>query len=369
MKMNNKLITAFFALALSVSAFLMPMTAYAAGDSQAPTVTAELSGDMLHIEAKDNDSGVESIYVDNNRFNYLVDGGIDVNARDNHGNAEYISVYAVDFAGNKSASVRIKNPYYKAEAASTSPSPSQTIPLPNPTPAPSAPASATPAVPSTPRPTPVSDETPESEASGPVTAPPSDGTEGDSSGQAPFTPDGTGTVMDNIVERNGKEFFTITTEAGNVFYLIVDRQSDSENVYLLNAVTEADLMALAEADGSGASQSAIPVPTTPTPTPEPTEPTEPTPTPDPVPEEPKDDNAGSMIFIVIAVLAAGGAGYYFKILKPKKDAAAQAEDDLFGEDMEYEDDPEDEEYEETEDEPEYEEYPYEPVERESEESE
>jgi len=367
LKMNNKLITAFFALALSVSAFLMPMTAYAAGDSQAPTVTAELSGDMLHIEAKDNDSGVESIYVDGSRFNYLVDGGIDVNARDNHGNAEYISVYAVDFAGNKSASVRIKNPYYKAEAASTSPSPSQTIPLPNPTPAPSAPASATPAVPSTPRPTPVSDDTPESEASGPVTAPPSDGTEGDSSGQAPFTPDGTGTVMDNIVERNGKEFFTITTEAGNVFYLIVDRQSDSENVYLLNAVTEADLMALAEADGSGSSQSAIPVPTTPTP--EPTEPIEPTPTPDPVPEEPKDDSAGSMIFIVIAVLAAGGAGYYFKILKPKKDAAAQAEDDMFGEDMEYEDDSEDEEYEETEDEPEYEEYPYEPVERESEETE
>jgi len=321
LKMKNKIITAFFALALSVSAFLMPMTAYAASDSQAPTVTAELSGDMLHIEAKDNDSGVESIYVNEQRFNYRVDGILEVNARDNHGNAEYISVYAVDFAGNKSEAVQVRNPYYTA---------------------------------------------PSSE---PVTAPPSNGTEGDSSGQAAFTPDGIGSVVDNIVERNGKEFFTITTEAGNVFYLIVDRQSDSENVYLLNAVTEADLMALAEADGSGASQSAIPVPTTPTPTPEPTEPTEPTPTPDPVPEEPKDDNAGSMIFIVIAVLAAGGAGYYFKILKPKKDAAAQAEDDLFGEDMEYEDDPEDEEYEETEDEPEYEEYPYEPVERESEESE
>jgi hypothetical protein len=319
LKMNNKLITAFFALALSVSAFFMPMTAYAASDSTAPTVTAELSGDMLHIEAKDNDSGVESIYVNEQRFNYRVDGILEVNARDNHGNAEYISVYAVDFAGNKSEAVQVRNPYYTA---------------------------------------------PSSE---PVTAPPSNGTEGDSSGQAAFTPDGTGSVVDNIVERNGKEFFTITTEAGNVFYLIVDRRSDSENVYLLNAVTEADLMALAEADGSSASQSAIPVPTTPMP--EPTEPTEPTPTPDPVPEEPKDDSAGSMIFIVIAVLAAGGAGYYFKILKPKKDAAAQAEDDMFGEDMEYEDDSEDEEYEETEDEPEYEEYPYEPVERESEETE
>ena len=32
----------------------------------------------------------------------------------------------------------------------------------------------------------------------------------------------------------------------NVFYLIIDKQRDSENVYFLNAVTESDLMALAQ---------------------------------------------------------------------------------------------------------------------------
>ena len=64
----------------------------------------------------------------------------------------------------------------------------------------------------------------------------------------PFTPDGTGTVVDNATDEDGKEFFTITTPSENVFYLIIDRQRTEENVYFLNAVTEKDLLALAEAD-------------------------------------------------------------------------------------------------------------------------
>ena len=64
----------------------------------------------------------------------------------------------------------------------------------------------------------------------------------------PFTPDGTGTVVDNATDEDGKEFFTITTPSENVFYLVIDRQRTEENVYFLNAVTEKDLLALAEAD-------------------------------------------------------------------------------------------------------------------------
>lgn len=33
----------------------------------------------------------------------------------------------------------------------------------------------------------------------------------------PFTPDGTGTVVDNATDEDGKEFFTITTPSENVF--------------------------------------------------------------------------------------------------------------------------------------------------------
>ena len=64
----------------------------------------------------------------------------------------------------------------------------------------------------------------------------------------PFTPDGTGTVVDNATDGDGKEFFTVTTPSENVFYLVIDRQRTENNVYFLNAVTEKDLLALAEAD-------------------------------------------------------------------------------------------------------------------------
>lgn len=62
----------------------------------------------------------------------------------------------------------------------------------------------------------------------------------------PFTPDGTGTVLDNATDEDGKAFFTITTADEAVFYLVIDRQRSTENVYFLNAVTVSDLMALAE---------------------------------------------------------------------------------------------------------------------------
>lgn len=65
----------------------------------------------------------------------------------------------------------------------------------------------------------------------------------------PFTPAGTGTVLDNAIDEDGKEFFTIMTPDENVFYLVIDRQRGQENVYFLNAVTEKDLLALAEKSG------------------------------------------------------------------------------------------------------------------------
>ena len=64
----------------------------------------------------------------------------------------------------------------------------------------------------------------------------------------PLTPDGQGTVVDNVTDQDSKEFFTFTTPSENTFYLVIDKQRESENVYFLNAVTESDLLALAEKD-------------------------------------------------------------------------------------------------------------------------
>jgi len=148
----------------------------------------------------------------------------------------------------------------------------------------------------------------------------------------PLTPDGTGTVVDNITNENGIEFFTITSAAGNVFFLVIDRQRNSENVYFLNAVTERDLMALAEESGDDywiVSNAPPPIiPGTPT-TPEPE--IEPEPTPQPEPES--GGGGGMVILLIILALSGGAAGYYFKVLRPKQQQADMGDDDF-----DYEDD-------------------------------
>ena len=134
----------------------------------------------------------------------------------------------------------------------------------------------------------------------------------------PFTPDGTGTVVDNATNQDGKEFFTITTAEEAVFYLVIDRQRETENVYFLNAVTVADLMALAESSGE---------PAAPEPPPEP-EPEPTTPEPEPVPE--KKGGAGPLLLALAVVVIGGGAGWYFKIYRPKHQKAAGPEEDYGG---------------------------------------
>lgn len=146
----------------------------------------------------------------------------------------------------------------------------------------------------------------------------------------PFTPDGTGTVVDNATDEDGKEFFTITTADEAVFYLVIDRQRSAENVYFLNAVTVADLMALAE---PGQEPEAPP----------PVQEQEPDPEPDPEPEpEPEQSGGAGMLLAALAVLAlGGGAGWYFKIYRPKQQKAAEPEEDFadYDEPEDYDDDP------------------------------
>src|SRR5699024_6329677 len=101
----------------------------------------------------------------------------------------------------------------------------------------------------------------------------------------PFTPNGTGTVLANATSEDEKECYTIVTEDENVFYLVIDKQRDAHNVYFLNAVTESDLMALAEPDAEETTDPVEPEPER-APPQEPEEPVEVTeqPEPEPVPE-------------------------------------------------------------------------------------
>lgn len=132
----------------------------------------------------------------------------------------------------------------------------------------------------------------------PETAPSPAETEAEPETQNPFTPDGTGTVVDNATDEDGKEFYTITTADESVFYLVIDKQKTSENVYFLNTVTTDDLLPLAEQGKEP------PKEVTPEPEPKPTEPVEEVPEPKP---EKKDSPLLSLLLIGAVVLAGGDA--------------------------------------------------------------
>jgi hypothetical protein len=159
----------------------------------------------------------------------------------------------------------------------------------------------------------------------------------------PLTPDGTGTMIDNVTNKDGKEFFTITTPSKHVFYLIIDRQKNAENVYFLDAVTDKDLLALAKSDNedvSGSSSSkTVSAPETSS------APTESTPTVSSVSRPGKqNNNAGIAAVAVLTAVLVGAAVWFFKFRKPgKKDKNKPDPDDYdYTEDEVEESEPDDE---------------------------
>jgi len=74
--MRLKKLSLLLALTLLVSVSALPVTAHAGGskDTTPPTLTASLEGDALKIESSDDLSGVEAVFVDENRINSLTDG-------------------------------------------------------------------------------------------------------------------------------------------------------------------------------------------------------------------------------------------------------------------------------------------------------
>lgn len=350
--MRTKHIFKVLALVLCIGAFALPTTAFAAGgkDTVPPSLEASLTDGKVQIEAADDNSGVEAVYIDENRVNSLTDGKASVILKDYAGKEKSVSVYAVDYAGNHSETVKFDNPYYTESKpeAQTSTKPAQTQSAG--TAAQTKPSGSSGGSTNT-----ASGNAGNASAENSGNADTGDTQEENTSSipEGAFTPDGSASVLDEAQETaDDKQFYTITTEAGNVFYLIIDGKRDSPNVYFLNGVTEADLMALAE-KGDG-SMSVIPAGDTCTCTEKceagkvrtdcpvckndltgcvgkETKPSEPE---QPETEQPKKDTGsiGTIIFVVLALLAVGGIGYYVKIVRPKQQAADEEfEDDGYGE--------------------------------------
>lgn len=71
-----------------------------------------------------------------------------------------------------------------------------------------------------------------------------------------FSVAGNGEVLDDISDDSSKEFLTITTKNNNTFYIVIDRSSTTDNVYMLSQIDENDLKEFVdteeEVDNSGA---------------------------------------------------------------------------------------------------------------------
>ena len=146
-----------------------------------------------------------------------------------------------------------------------------------------------------------------------------------------LTPTGNAQLLDDVTDNENLQFITVTARDGNVFYFVIDHGAESENVYFLNVVDEADLNALIEKEETEVPEE---------PAPEIEKPDELVPIEDVEPEEPEGNNTGLIIILIIAV-AAGIGGYYYKVILPKKKLkdADDIEDFDFGdEDDELEDD-------------------------------
>ena len=168
-----------------------------------------------------------------------------------------------------------------------------------------------------------------------------------------FTPNGNLTLIDDYykiegVDENGnvasKQFLTLQSKNGNYFYLVIDRFGTTENVYFLNLVDEADLMALideetnaspvqctcAERCKAGSVNTACPVckqnmaecagNETPPEVTEATEPIETTQPTTPAKQQSTSFPAGIIVF-VIGIVAVVGAVLFIKA-KKKKNAVA-----------------------------------------------
>ena len=169
-------------------------------------------------------------------------------------------------------------------------------------------------------------------------------------------------------EHTNKQFITVQTSGGNTFYIVIDYDKPTDEdgeqyqTYFLNMVDEADLLAAMQAAGgelpecSCADKCAVGAINTDCTVcavnmsecqgkaPEPAPVVEPE--PDPEPEQPKATGSGGTLLLVLAVaVIGGGAGWYFKIYRPKKQQAADAAED-YGDD--YDDTPPWEDEDETE---------------------
>ena len=151
-----------------------------------------------------------------------------------------------------------------------------------------------------------------------------------------LTPGGNLTLVDDYsgADTAGKQFITLSTRSGNIFYLIIDRDDEgNETVHFLNQVDEEDLLRLMDEEEADAIREQLAAQKV-TPTPKPTvivkQPTE-----TPKPAEKKPVNVLPLLAPLLLVLGGGGAFAFYSFRKKKKAETVTVDPDADYQEEEY----------------------------------
>lgn len=289
-------------------------------DTEKPTLSASLTDGVLTIQGNDSNSGIASITVSGTTYTDLENGKLKVQLTQSDFTKKTIEITATDNAGNTSDKYTLQNPYYEwavqqAQQQSASGDGLSTT---------------------------SSTDTAETEVTSPL---PQDAEASDPTDAKGTVDERTITGIEEELAQTGedaetitqtaaegtKEFYTISTKSGKIFYLIIDNSKSQDNVYFLTEVSEKDLMNFTLSD-------TVTLPDVDTVYAEPeAEETEAEPeTEETVGEEPEEEEpempedkspAGSYILIGLAAAGFLGAAYYFKVYKPKQDGYDEDEYD------------------------------------------
>ena len=154
-----------------------------------------------------------------------------------------------------------------------------------------------------------------------------------------LTPKGNAQLVDDVSDNENLQFITVTARDGNVFYFVIDKGAQSENVYFLNTVDESDLEALVEKTDKKSTATAKPEQTENTAETDLTETdkknTDSKTDKSEQPEQNRQKNNSGLFIILALAAAAGVGGYYYKVILPKK--KLEQADDLDDFDFEDED--------------------------------
>ena len=301
------------------------------------TVYVRVTDGVLTIQGNDTVSGITAVTVNGTTYTDLKDGMLRVQLTQKDFTTKQIEITVTDGAGNTSEKYVLQNPYYewaKKQAEKQKSSSDSNGAMATTT---SADATGTEKTTTSPLPQDAQASEP-TDAKGTVDDRTVTGIEEQLNKEGETAESVTKTATEGT-----KEFYTISTKSGKIFYLIIDNSKSQDNVYFLTEVSEKDLMNFTLSDSVTLPEVdtvyAEPEKQAEEEKPETAETDEKDKVEDDIQMPEDKSSAGTYLLIGLVAVGAAAGGYYFKVYKPKHeydDEDEMEEDEEESEDSESE---------------------------------